>query len=444
MKNSIGRMIALASILSLSAGMLAACGGSTGGDAKAEGKVYYLNFKGDTQDDWERLGEEYTKQTGVPVTVQTATSGTYESTLKSEVAKKEAPTLFQVNGPVGLATWKDYCADLKDTELYSQLKNPDLALTSTDGEQILAVPYSMESYGLIYNTELMDKYLALPGAKVDKAEDIDSFDKLKEVADDLQARKDELGIKGAFTSTGFDSSSDWRFKTHLANIPLFWEFHDDDVKEQPASIKGTYLKNFKNIFDLYLTDSTVPATEISGKTLNDSTAEFTLGEAMFYQNGTWIWADLKEAGMTDDQVGMLPIYIGADGEEDYGLATGTENYWAINSKVSEADQKATADFLEWVLTSDEGKTALTGDMALTTPFKSTEDITSDNPLTALAVKDADNKKSVSWAFTMIPSEQWKNDLGSAMLEYAQGTGQWNAVETAFVDGWAKEYQNAHK
>ena len=86
-------------------------------EAAGEGKVYYLNFKPEQADQWVELAKQYTEETGVQVDVQTAASNTYEQTLKSEMAKNEAPTLFQVNGPVGLATWKDYCADLKDTEM---------------------------------------------------------------------------------------------------------------------------------------------------------------------------------------------------------------------------------------------------------------------------------------------------------------------------------------
>ena len=67
-----------------------------------------MNFKPEQADDWKNLAAKYTEETGVQVDVETAASGTYESTLKSEIAKTDAPTLFQVNGPVGLATWNDY------------------------------------------------------------------------------------------------------------------------------------------------------------------------------------------------------------------------------------------------------------------------------------------------------------------------------------------------
>ena len=431
----------MAAVAAMSLGALAACGSSTSGD-DAKGKVYYLNFKPEAADQWAALAKEYTKEKGVDVKVQTAASGTYEQTLKSEIAKTEAPTLFQVNGPVGYQNWKKYTADMSNTDVYKELTNQDVALK--DGDKVVGVPYVMETYGLIYNKDILNKYFALDGAKATSMDEIDNFDTLKAVADDMQSRKDELGIKGAFTSAGFDSSSDWRFKTHLANLPLYYEFKDDNVTEQPATIKGTYLPNYKKIFDLYITDSTTDPTQLSAKTGDDANSEFALGEAAFYQNGTWAWTDLQKAGMKAESVGMMPIYTGVKGEEKQGLATGSENYWCINDKASDADKKATEDFLSWVITSDTGKKAISQDMGFTTPFKTFDDVKFDNPLTEAAVEDQKSGTTqVSWNFTMMPSEEWKNKVGQALLEYAQGTGKWDAVKTAFVDGWASEYEASH-
>ncbi len=431
----------MAAIAAMSLGTLAACGSSTSGD-DAKGKVYYLNFKPEAADQWAALAKEYTKEKGVDVKVQTAASGTYEQTLKSEIAKTEAPTLFQVNGPVGYQNWKKYTADMSNTDVYKELTNQDVALK--DGDKVVGVPYVMETYGLIYNKDILNKYFALDGAKATSMDEIDNFDTLKAVADDMQARKDELGIKGAFTSAGFDSSSDWRFKPHLANLPLYYEFKDDNVTEQPATIKGTYLPNYKKIFDLYITDSTTDPTQLSAKTGDDANSEFALGEAAFYQNGTWAWTDLQKAGMKAESVGMMPIYTGVKGEEKQGLATGSENYWCINDKASDADKKATEDFLSWVITSDTGKKAISQDMGFTTPFKTFDDVKFDNPLTEAAVEDQKSGTTqVSWNFTMMPSEEWKNKVGQALLEYAQGTGKWDAVKTAFMDGWASEYEASH-
>ncbi len=411
--------------------------------ASGEGAVYYLNFKPEQADQWVALAETYTKETGVPVTVVTATSGTYEQTLKSEMAKSEAPTLFQVNGPVGLASWKDYCYDLKDSAVYKDLSSDDFALIGDDGS-VKGIAYVIETYGLIYNKKLLNDYINMDGAVITSADDIKDFATLKKVADDIQAKKDDLGIAGAFTSAGFDASSDWRFKTHLANLPLYYEYLADGITSTDA-VKGTYLDNFKQIFDLYITDSTCAPTLLSGKTGEDSASEFALGEAVFYQNGTWAYNDIKDNEVADEDLGMLPIFIGADKEANQGLCTGSENYWCVNSKASEANIQATLDFLQWVVESDAGKNGLAKEMGFVTPFSTfTEEYLPANPLVVIA--DEYVKKgtvSVSWNFTTMPSEEWKNQLGSAMLEYAQGTGSWDAVVTAFVDGWATEYQAAN-
>ena len=422
---------------------LAACGGSSSSTSTASsaaastaasstaasganGKVYFLNFKPEQDEAWQNLAKVYTEETGVPVTVVTAASGQYETTLMSEMEKSEAPTLFQVNGPVGLANWKDYCYDLSGSKLYGELTSDSFALK--DGDAVTSIAYVIETYGIIYNKEL----LTAAGYTQD---DIKGFDDLKKVADDIQARKAELGVDGAFTSAGMDGSSDWRFKTHLANLPIYYEYKADGISSTDA-IKGTYLDNYKQIWDLYITDSTCDPTLLASKTGNDAVAEFVGKKAVFYQNGTWAYSDVKDLG--DDNLGMLPIYIGVDGEENQGLCTGSENYWCVNNTSSDEDIQATLDFLYWCVTSDKGTEAMANEMGFVIPFKGA--LESNN----LFVKQdkamtAEGKTPVSWNFPTMPSEEWKNGVGSALTAYAAGTGDWDAVKTAFVDGWASEY-----
>mgnify|MGYP002577550265 CR=1 FL=1 len=425
---------------------LAACGGSSSSTAAstasstaasaapaAAGKVYYLNFKPEQDQDWQDLAAEYTKETGVPVTVVTAASGQYETTLMSEMEKSEAPTLFQVNGPVGLANWKDYCLDLSDSKLYGELTSDSFALK--DGDAVTSIAYVIETYGIIYNKEL----LTAAGYTQD---DIKGFDDLKKVADDIQARKAELGVDGAFTSAGMDGSSDWRFKTHLANLPIYYEYKADGIGSTDA-IKGTYLDNYKKIWDLYITDSTCDPKLLASKTGNDAVAEFVGEKAVFYQNGTWAWNDVSSLGA--ENVTMLPIYIGAEGEENQGLCTGTENYWCVNGTAEQEDIDATLAFMNWVITSDEGRKSMSQDMGFVTPFDTfTGEYQSANPFVQIDAKyTAEGKTPVSWNFATIPSEAWKDGVGSALTAYAAGTGDWDAVKTAFVDGWATEYQLSH-
>ena len=393
--------------------------------AAGEGQVYYLNFKPEQDEQWQALAKSYTEQTGVPVTVVTAASGTYEETLTAEIAKDEAPTLFQVNGPVGLANWSDYCYDLTGSEILSNLTSDSFALKN--GDEVAGIAYVIESYGIITNVELLEK----AGYTTD---DIKSFEDLKKVAEDITARSSELGFS-AFTSTGMDGSSDWRFKTHLANLPIYFEYQEDGISDTKA-IKGTYLDNYKQIFDLYINNSTCSPKELASKTGDDAENEFAEGKAVFFQNGSWEYGNLIGKGMTDDQLKMIPIYVGAGDEANQGLCTGTENFWCVNNEASEEDIEATLTFINWCVSSDEGTQAM-ADMGFTIPFKNAK----ENPNVFVqqdAAYTAEGKVPVSWNFTTMPSEEWKNGVGSALTAYAAGTGDWDAVVTAFVDGWASE------
>lgn len=393
--------------------------------AAGEGQVYYLNFKPEQDEQWQALAKSYTEQTGVPVTVVTAASGTYEETLTAEIAKDEAPTLFQVNGPVGLANWSDYCYDLTGSEILSNLTSDSFALKN--GDEVAGIAYVIESYGIITNIELLEK----AGYTTD---DIKSFEDLKKVAEDITARSSELGFS-AFTSTGMDGSSDWRFKTHLANLPIYFEYQEDGISDTKA-IKGTYLDNYKQIFDLYINNSTCSPKELATKTGDDAENEFVEGKAVFFQNGSWEYGNLIGKGMTDDQLKMIPIYVGAGDEANQGLCTGTENFWCVNNEASEEDIEATLTFINWCVSSDEGTQAM-ADMGFTIPFKNAK----ENPNVFVqqdAAYTAEGKVPVSWNFTTMPSEEWKNGVGSALTAYAAGTGDWDAVVTAFVDGWASE------
>ncbi len=445
-KSTIIRASALSVAALMAATSLVGCGGNSSSsdsgsksDGAKKGSVYYLNFKPEQDKDWQALAAKYTEETGVKVTVETAAEGTYESTLTAAMDKDNAPTLFQVNGPVGLANWKDYCYDLKDSGLYSQLINQDFALK--EGDSVYGVAYVLETYGIIYNKTLLKKYFDSDFATIKSIDDLNNFAALKTVADEIQAHASDLGVKGAFTSAGMDSSSDWRFKTHLANLPIYYEYKADGITSTDA-IKGTYLDNYKNIFDLYITDSTCAPTDLANKTSTDAVTEFTSGEAVFYQNGTWEYTGLKDAGLTDDDLGMLPIYIGVDGEENQGLCTGSENYWCVNNQASEDDINATLDFVNWCVTSETGTAAMADDMGFVIPFKAAKEATNVF-VKADAEYTAAGKTPVSWNFTTMPSEDWKNGVGTALTQYAAGTGSWDDVKTAFVQGWATEYAKAN-
>jgi raffinose/stachyose/melibiose transport system substrate-binding protein len=424
MKKIIALLLALVLVLGMTA-----CSA-----ASSKGSVYYLNFKPEADAAWQKLAADYTKQTGVPVKVVTAASGKYDDTLTAEMDKSSAPTMFQCGNQGALNTWGDYCYNLKDTDVYKEMTTDAFNLTAKDGS-VASIGYCYECFGIIVNTALLKK----AGHSLDEIKD---FASLKTVADDIHANASTLGFD-AFSSAGLDSSSSWRFSGHLANMPLFYEFRDDNITSQPATIKGTYLDNYKQIWDLYTTDSATTGAALATATGDQSEAEFGQGKAVFFQNGSWEYSNLvtddsKGFKMNKDDLAMIPIYCGVEGEEKAGLCCGTENCWAVNKKSSKKDIQATLDFMKWVVTSDEG-TQMMADQFGVCPFKSAK--TPENVFFKQAAQDtADGKYIVTWAFNYTPAvDDWRAAVVDALTQYTAGTGEWDAVKTAFVDGWATQY-----
>lgn len=400
-------------------------------DADLEGgSVYYLNFKPEVDEQWQDIAAAYTAETGVEVKVVTAASGTYEEVLKSEIAGSNAPTLFQINGPVGLQSWKDYCLDLTDTDLYAALSDKSLAVTGEDGG-VYGVPYTVEGYGIIYNDAIMQAYFATEGAVVSSMDEINNFETLKAVTEDMTAKKDELGIEGVFANTSLLPGEDWRWQTHLANLPVYYEYQDKGVDDL-AELEFTHNEEFKQLFDLYINNSTCAPTLLGSKSVTDSMAEFALGQAAMVQNGNWAWSQIDGVDgnvVAAEDVKFMPIYIGAEGEENNGLCIGTENFWSVNSQASAADQKATLDFVNWLISSEEGKDYMVNTLGNTAPFTTFgDDEKPTDPLAKSMLESMESgKTSISWVFTTFPSEDFKLDFGAALLEYCNGNMSWDDV-----------------
>ncbi len=402
-----------------------------------KGSVYWLNFKPESDAALQELAAAYTAETGVEVKVVTAASGQYQDTLTAELAKTSAPTLFIVGNDAAVETWGDFCLDLTGTAIANELNTDAYNLYDENGK-LCSIGYCYECFGIIVNKEL----LAQAGYTVD---DIKDFASLKAVAEDIHARAAELGFD-AFTSSGMDSSSSWRFSGHLANVALYYEARDNGwtAGPQPATLTGAYLDNYKNIWDLYINNSAYdPASLSTGG--YDAEAEFGTKKAVFYQNGNWEYSALTGTyGLDPDTLTMIPLYCGVDGEENAGLACGTENCWAINANASEEDIQATIDFMVWMVTSETGTKALAATFGAI-PYK--QAAPSGNVFLDAANEYSNEGKYVmTWAFNYTPNvEDWRAGVVSAMNIYDanQTDANWENVKTAFIDGWAAQYKATH-
>lgn len=450
------KIISVVSAMAILLCVFTACNGngntdktnSPSGNNQTVKEIRYLNFKPEIAEAYDEIAAEYKKETGINLIVETAASGTYESTLTARMATSEAPTIFQINGPIGYTSWAEYCADLTDTELYKHLTDKTLAVTSNG--RVYGIPYVVEGYGIIYNKKILDNYFALPekATEYNSADEITSFNALKAVVEDMQKNKDKLGIQGVFAATSLKTGEDWRWQTHLMNIPLSIEFRDkgiDFTGEGYKTIDFTYSDNFKNIFDLYINNSTTDKKQLGTLDVTSSMAEFALGKCAMVQNGNWGASQILGVSgnkVSAEDIKFMPIYMGIPGEETTGICIGTENFICINEKASDAEKKAAEDFLYWLFSSEKGKKLVTEKLGFISPFDTfSQDESPDDPLARDVVKwmNKDNITNIPWNFTVFPSVNYKDKYGAVLLKYAQGSVTWDDVKKVAVEEWKREF-----
>ena len=407
--------------------------GSEGGNtAKAEGSVYWLNFKPELDETLQDLAKTYTAKTGVPVKVVTAASGTYSQTLTAEMDKSTPPTMFVIGNQAGVKDWKDYALDLKGTAIEAELNTDGFNLYDDTGK-LVSIGYCYECYGIIVNPTLIEQ----AGHSMDE---IKNFAGLKAVAEDIHNRAAELGFD-AFSSSDMDSSSSWRFTGHMANLEYYYEERDaGGWTECPASLTGKYMENFKNLYDLCINNSLTAPTDLATGG-HDAENEFKTGKAAFFVNGSWEYAAVSK---DVPNATMIPYYCGVSGEEKAGLNCGTENCWAVNAKVSAADQKATIDFMVWLVSDPEASAKMVEQLGVL-PYKNAP--ASSNGFLADANRYAANGFYImDWATNYQPNvDEYRAALVSALNAYNadQSDANWEAVKNAFVGGWAVQYAAAN-
>ena len=422
MKKFFALLLAVALCLSLSAAAFA-----------ADGSVYWLNFKPESDEVLQEIAAMYKDATGVDVQVVTAASGTYNQTLNSEMDKSNPPTLFVIGNTAGVRDWADYALDLTGTPIAEELSTDAYNLYDENGK-LVSIGYCYECYGIIVNVDLLAE------AGYDVA-DINNFETLKAAAEDIHARAAELGFD-AFTSNDMDGSSSWRYTGHMANLEYYYEEKAAGTTwtECPPEITGEFIGNYRNLYDLCVENSLVARNELATGG-HDAENEFKTGQAVFFVQGSWEYGAVAE---DVPNVTMIPYYCGVEGEENAGLNCGTENCWAVNAKASEEDQQATLDFMYWCVTDPEASRKLVDSFGVM-PYKNAAESTNGFLAAAAAYTEKGNYV-MDWATNYQPNvDDYRATLVAAMNQYNQdpSDANWEIVTNAFVGGWAVQYQNVN-
>ena len=447
MKNKKMLLVALSAITCLS---LAGC------KKEDTSSVKLLNFKPELADKWEKIKTEFEKDTGIRLVVETAAEGNYESTLRAQIDTDNSPTIFQISGLAGYNSWKAYCSDMTNLSITSKLTDKGLAVKSDS--KIYGIPYSVEGFGIIYNKALTDKYFKATNftrnqnVTAKSMEEVKSYAMLKNVVEDMQKHKLDLGIDGVFAASGLDGSTSWRITGHTFNMPLVAEFGNPTTV--PSTFNFTGSAHYKNLLDLYVTHSTMSTTNMVSSKWDNEKALFSQGKVVMVQNGQWATNDLSSTTVPANNLKFLPLYTGANqninggDESKQGLCVGTEAFWTINSKHSDAKKKNAETFLNWLLDGNGRKYAIT-DLGFSAPYSGFADANLPKQTDALvnelgAWVSKEGIKSVPWAFNYTPdTEPLRQKIVAGLKDYYNdglSDAKWNELVESTKSEWTKLYQ----
>ena len=333
---------------------------------------------------WRELAKVYTQATGIPVTILTPASADCDGTPLDVLTGKYSATIFCLHHTHDLEARQEFCLDLSGTEIAGQLRQDIFALKN--GDAISGVAFNVESYGIIYNS------LLLADAGYTQS-DIQDFNSLADVVQDITAKKRTLGFS-AFAAPDLGNTD------HGALLCLLAGLTDDEA----------VLRSF---WDLYRNNCTRTGSKLTQGTKQDALTDFLNGKAVFYLGGTWDYEYFSE--IEDYVLGFMPVFTGEQ-QENLGLYHSSTGYWCVNSQADEMDIQASLDFLDWLVTAQEGEAAPADQLEYLMPFKATAYV--GNPLEALVLSSMKNSQdNIHWTSCDTLTPEILRTFGDALIAY---------------------------
>jgi len=306
---------------------------------KKDVTIKVFQFKVEIAEALQKMAEEYEKETGVKVEIETHGGGEdYSAILKATLAAGEEPEIFNSSGWSGFDPYADRALDLSNEPWAKDLVEASKAQITRDGK-LLGMPMNLEAYGFTYNKDLF--------AKAGITELPKTLDELEAVAQKLKA----AGI------TPFALTSEWwsmgihTLNMAIANQPDPAAFTDEIKKGTKTFKDDPIMKQWVRLVDIMFANGQEKALTTD---YNTQVAEFAAGKYAIIQHGNWIQGMVDEVspGMN---LGMMPVPL-LDVPQVF---TGVPNNWIVNNKSAHPEEAKA--FLNWMVTSETGKKFITTD-----------------------------------------------------------------------------------
>jgi raffinose/stachyose/melibiose transport system substrate-binding protein len=388
--------------------------------------VDVFQFKVEFKNQFEDLVKQYEKENpDVDINVKTVGGGNdYGASLKSAFSAGDEPDIFNVGGPSDVEDYRDWLADLSET------KSAQAALEGTldsvkDGEEVLGLPFNQEGYGYIYNKKVFKD------AGIDPAT-IKTYEDLEKAVKTLDSKKKELGLDAVFALAAKET---WVIGNHLANVYMAPDFNHSVLEAYNAkTVPFTKSEELKRMLDLQAKYSVQPVLSLDYSQQVEQL--FSLGKVAMIQQGNWTYNSILDIDPehAEKNIGMIPIPVeGFEGK----LPVGVPMYWAVNKKSDEKVVQASKDFLDWMYTSDAGKTAVMEDFKFIPAYEGYDTAKIADPLSQEIYKYSSEGNTIGWVFLGSPIGWQEEVLAVNMQKYLSGESSWDEAIKNAQESWEK-------
>ncbi len=362
----------------------------------------------------------------INLTVESLEAGKdYRQELKARFSAGNMPDVFNIGSPQDIITYKDILLDLSSTaaaQFVIDGLNRDMTVEGT----VYGLPYCLEGYGLVYNTEMFEK------AQID-VKTIDSFQALEIAVKKLDDQKKDLGIDAVFA---FAAKEYVETGLYLSNLFISPEFEGDAFKTYYAkSIAFKYGESFKKMVDLFNQYSVQPAYEIDYKKQIEEL--FIEEKVAMIQQGSWVAKTFENLDKDILQkVGFMPFPV--EGYMEDANPIGVPMYWAVNKERPWEVQKAAQDFINWLYLTEDGQDAIADTLKFIPPYKGFAADSVSDPLSKYILYQVSSQKRINWIFDAYPEDWGLLTLGPGISAYIQGKLSWDALLANARQDWEQK------
>lgn len=412
-------------------------GGEQTQQAEKEVKLTFFNTSAEVNEVFEKLFKSY-HELHPNVTVElipTPIGGAQIEKFQSLLASGNPATIANLDAGT-ILQYKDSFMDLESEKAkYEGLTKPGAVEGALLDGKFLGIPWTAQGYGLLYNKRAVEEAI---GGAFDPAS-IKTRNDLEALFKKIQASgKAPVMIHGA----------DWSLGAHY--LGLTYSLQSDKVDENRKFVESLESGNTKladnpqfnglmDTFDL-LKKYNARQKDPLVADYNKDSADFAKGEAAFYFMGDWTWAVIGPLEGRDKEFGVIPVPI-SNNPDDYGnsqIAYSEPKLFAIdNSGSTPEQQKAAKEFIEWMVTSQEGQDAIISQMGLSMPYKDVK-VKGTNIISDAVSKYVDEGKVMNiGVINYLPQDYWSK-TGASMQKYLVGKSDRKGLADEVQQYW--EYQ----